>query len=128
MIEQAKESISKQIKIPRSEPHGKVVGLIHHHNKIDVSFMQKMILYTLSMKFSGGEAGATEELLLSMNRITRPEESSLDVRRELDFLASLGLVNVRKERGGSLFATVTKQGMDVSNKLRDAFMRKAYQQ
>lgn len=105
--------------------HGKILGLIYQQNKICEGFMQKMILFILCMKHPGG---ATEESLLAVNQGVRPEESVLDVRRELNFLASLGWVNCHRERGGSWFATATEEGMDADKKMREAFMRKTYSQ
>jgi hypothetical protein len=61
--------------------------------------------------------------MLSINRIVHTEETALDVRRELDFLADLGLVEISKKQGSSWIAWLTQDGVDVIKYTRKAYLQ-----
>lgn len=58
--------------------------------------------------------GAREEMVLSVIRATYPDATPMELRRELDYLADRGLVELRKEPAGRWFADLTRYGVDVA--------------
>lgn len=58
--------------------------------------------------------GAYEELVLSVIRSTYMDATLLELRKELDYLADRGLVELRKEPAGRWFGDLTRDGVDVA--------------
>ncbi|OHD21261.1 MAG: hypothetical protein A2Y38_05555 [Spirochaetes bacterium GWB1_59_5] len=58
--------------------------------------------------------GAHEELVLATVQGIYPDATELELRRELDYLASRGLVSLTKEPSGRWFADLTRYGVDLA--------------
>jgi hypothetical protein len=56
--------------------------------------------------------GLSEEQILTIVRSIRTNTTALEVRRELDWLAESGWVEIRKEPGRSWFATLTQYAVN----------------
>lgn len=69
------------------------------------------ILLTLN---NASPIGAWEEVILSVTQALYPDETALDLRRNLDYLAERGLVKLVKHPGGRWFADLTRHGVDIA--------------
>lgn len=72
--------------------------------------MRWMVLLTLH---NASPIGAYEELVLSTLQAVHQDTTPLEVRRQLDYLADRGLVQLRKEPAGRWWADLTRDGTDV---------------
>ena len=79
--------------------------------KVRRESMRWMILLTLN---NARPIGAYEELVLATIQAMYQDATALEVRRELDYLADRGLVDLRKEPSGRWFADLTRDGTDVA--------------
>lgn len=79
--------------------------------KVRRESMRWMILLTLN---NARPIGAYEELVLATIQAMYPDATALEVRRELDYLADRGLVDLRKEPSGRWFADLSRDGTDVT--------------
>lgn len=73
--------------------------------------MRWLIILTLN---NARPIGAYEELVLATVQGMFPDATALEVRRELDYLADRGLVDLRKEPAGRWFADLTRLGVDLA--------------
>lgn len=58
--------------------------------------------------------GCYEEPVLSVVQAMYPDATALEVRRELDYLESRELVELRKEPSGRWWSDLTRYGVDVA--------------
>jgi hypothetical protein len=79
--------------------------------KVRRESMRWLIILTLN---NARTIGAYEELVLATIQAMYPDGSALEVRRELDYLADRGLVDLRKEPSGRWFADLSRDGVDVA--------------
>lgn len=79
--------------------------------KVRRESMRWMIILTLN---NARPIGAYEELVLATIQAMYPDATALEVRRELDYLADRGLVELRKEPSGRWFADLTRYGTDLA--------------
>lgn len=56
--------------------------------------------------------GLFEEQILAIVRSIRAKTTALEIRRELEFFAESGLVEIRKDPGRSWFASLTQYAVD----------------
>lgn len=80
------------------------------HNKVRREAMRWNIMLALN---NARPVGAYEELVLSIVQAMYLDASAMELRRELDYLASRGMVNLTKEPNGRWFAAMTRDGVDV---------------
>lgn len=57
---------------------------------------------------------SNEQFLLEVMQAIYPDATALEVRRELDYLADRGLVELNKTPGGTWFADLTRYGVDIA--------------
>jgi len=81
---------------------------IHKVRREDIRWQ---ILLTLN---NARPIGAYEELVIAVIRSTYPDATMIELRRELDYLADRGLVELRKEPAGRWFGDLTRYGVDVA--------------
>lgn len=79
--------------------------------KIRRETMRWDIILTL---YNARPVGAYEELILATVQGMFPDASALEVRREMDYLADRGLLDLRKEPSGRWFADLIRYGVDVA--------------
>lgn len=79
--------------------------------KVRRESMRWLILLTLN---NARPIGAYEELVLFTLQAMYPDATDMEVRRELDYLADRGLVDLTKEPSGRWFADLTRHGVDVA--------------
>lgn len=73
--------------------------------------MRWLIILTLN---NARPIGAYEELVLATLLAMYPDVTSLEMRRELDYLADRALVDLRKEPSGRWFADLSRTGVDIA--------------
>jgi len=59
--------------------------------------------------------GANEAMLLIVARSQFPDVTSMEVRRELDYLEARELLEVEKDQDGNWHSKLTRYGMDVAD-------------
>lgn len=79
--------------------------------KVRRESMRWHILLTLN---NSRPIGACEELVLATVQGIYPDATSLEIRRELDYLASRNLVDLKKEPSGRWFSGLTRYGVDLA--------------
>jgi hypothetical protein len=79
--------------------------------KVRRESMRWLILLTLN---NARPIGAYEELVLATLQAMYQDATPMELRRELDYLADRGLVELRKEPSGRWFADLTRDGTDVA--------------
>lgn len=79
--------------------------------KVRRESMRWLIILTLN---NARPIGAYEELVLATLQAMYPDATSLEMRRELDYLADRSLVDLRKEPSGRWFADLSRTGVDVA--------------
>lgn len=79
--------------------------------KVRRESMRWLIILTLN---NARPIGAYEELVLATLQAMYPDVTSLEMRRELDYLADRALVDLRKEPSGRWFADLTRTGVDLA--------------
>ncbi|HEU0283262.1 MAG TPA: hypothetical protein VFQ99_05720 [Gallionella sp.] len=84
--------------------------MIDQH-KVRRESMRWLIILTLN---NARPIGAYEELVLATIQAMYLDATTLEVRRELDYLADRSLVELRKEPAGRWFADLTRLGVDLA--------------
>lgn len=79
--------------------------------KIRRENLRWIILLTLN---NARPLGAYEGVVLSVGQSEYPDATSLELRRELDYLAGRDLVKIDKEPGGRWKCELTRFGVDVA--------------
>ena len=57
---------------------------------------------------------SNEQFLLEVMRAIYPDATTLEVRRELDYLEDRGLIVIKKSPSGLWFADLTRHGVDLA--------------
>ncbi|MGN7832649.1 hypothetical protein ACTJI2_13665 [Pseudoxanthomonas sp. 22568] len=81
------------------------------NGKIRREHLRWLLLLTLN---NARPYGAAEVLLLATAQAVYPDASPLEVRRELDYLDSRKLVELRKPPTGPWHAELTRYGVDIA--------------
>lgn len=79
--------------------------------KVRRESMRWHILLTLN---NSRPIGAYEELVLATVQGIFPDATHLEIRRELDYLADRGLIDLTKEPSGRWFSDLTRYGVDLA--------------
>jgi hypothetical protein len=80
------------------------------HAKIRRESMRWYVLLTL---YNASPVGAYEELVLATMQGIYPDATQLEIRQQLDYLATRDLVQLTKEPGGRWFSDLSRNGTDV---------------
>ena len=70
-----------------------------------------LILLTLNI---ARPVGAFEGSILSVAQAEYPDDTALELRRELDYLAGRDLIGLDKQPSGRWFAELTRHGVDLT--------------
>jgi hypothetical protein len=81
------------------------------NEKVRRESMRWLVMLTL---YNASPLGAYEELVLATVQAMYPDATALEVRRNLDYLASRALVNLTKHPSGRWFADLSRDGTDVA--------------
>jgi hypothetical protein len=80
-------------------------------SKIRRETIRWQIILTLN---NARPVGAFERMVLSVIQAEYPDSTQNEVRRELDYLASRNLVELKKRPDGRWFAELSRYGVDVA--------------
>ena len=69
-----------------------------------------LLLVTLNV---ARPAGAPQGLLLSVMRAEYPDATSMEIRRELDYLEGRDLITIRTDQLGTVVAKIDRYGIDI---------------
>lgn len=81
------------------------------HARVRREHMRWMLILTLN---NARPIGCHDEVALATVQAVYPDATQMEVRRELDYLAERGLVELDKQPDGRWFARLNRHGVDVA--------------